>query len=143
DAGAGRRRRGMTRPGHAMSRRTFAAAAASALGAVAAGGAPLLARPRAANDGRLSARPRRAAATTLRSGALGLGSGGRDGIIQLPTTGADGPLPLLLYLHGASGTGERALGRISPIADDAGIAVVAPDSRGRTWDAVGGGFGDD
>ena len=33
--------------------------------------------------------------------------------------------------------------RIGPAADEAGVAVVAPDSRDTTWDAIRGGFGAD
>ena len=35
------------------------------------------------------------------------------------------------------------LRRIGPAADRAGVAVLAADSRGTTWDAIRGGFGDD
>ena len=33
--------------------------------------------------------------------------------------------------------------RIGPAAEQAGVAVLAPDSRGTTWDAIRDGFGDD
>src|SRR5262249_59024321 len=54
-----------------------------------------------------------------------------------------GPLPLLVLFRGASGSGEGVLRRVGPAADDAGVAVLAPDSRGSTWDAIRGDFGDD
>jgi phospholipase/carboxylesterase len=39
-------------------------------------------------------------------------------------------------LHGASGSGEGVLRRFGSIPDNAGIAVLAPDSRSSTWDAL-------
>jgi phospholipase/carboxylesterase len=90
---------------------------------------------------RLSARPR-PAQTSLRSGPLGLAAGGRDGIVQLPAEIRSG-MPLLVFLHGATQDGARMLQRIGPAADRAGVVLVAPDSRERTWDAITGNFGDD
>lgn len=118
--------------------------AGSALGSVALGGAGIAStNGGAANDGRLAARPRRGVKTTLASGALGLGGNGRDGVIQMPAVVPTGRVPLLLYLHGATQTGERSLRRIGPAASEAGVVVVAPDSRGTTWDAIRGDFSED
>lgn len=80
---------------------------------------------------------------TLRTGTLGLGGSERDGVVQLPSKLSPGPVPLLVLLHGATQSGARMLSRISAAADQAGVAVVAPDSRGRTWDAIREDFGDD
>lgn len=71
---------------------------------------------------------------------LGLG-GERDGVLVVPERA--GPMPLVLMLHGAGGTGRRAAGLIGPAAAELGCAVLAPDSRDRTWDAITGGFGPD
>src|SRR5262249_47420751 len=65
-----------------------------------------------------------------------LGSGERDGVIQMPSSMPDGPVPLLLFLHGATQSGAGMLRRIGAAADQAGIAVLAPDSRAPTWDAI-------
>jgi phospholipase/carboxylesterase len=46
-------------------------------------------------------------------------------------------------LHGAGGSGQRSLHLVMDAADAAGCAVLAPDSRARTWDAVPGQFGPD
>jgi phospholipase/carboxylesterase len=46
-------------------------------------------------------------------------------------------------LHGNGGTGRRAMRLIRPAAEATGVAVLAPDSRERTWDAVTGAFGPD
>ncbi len=46
-------------------------------------------------------------------------------------------------LHGATGSGRRAARMLEPTAEALGCAVLAPDSRGETWDAVTGQFGPD
>jgi phospholipase/carboxylesterase len=126
-----------------ITRRTFGFAATSALAALASGDAwAALGRPPAADDGRLSARPRADGTTSLKTGALGLGSE-RDGVIQMPGAPSPGPLPLLVFLHGATQSGAGMLRRIGPAADQSGVVVVAPDSRGMTWDAIRGGFLED
>ena len=61
----------------------------------------------------------------------------------MPSTPADGKVPLLVFLHGATQNGAGMLRRIGPAADKAGVAVLAPDSRGTTWDAIRSGFGED
>ena len=71
---------------------------------------------------------------------LGLG-GERDGVVVVPER--EGPIPLILMLHGAGGTGRRAVRLLGPMAAELGCAVLAPDSRGATWDAVTGAFGPD
>ena len=96
-----------------------------------------------ANDPRLTARPRRDAQTSLKNGPLGLSTGDRDALIQIPSAPPDGPMPLLVFLHGATQNGAGMLRRIGPAADQAGVAVLAPDSRGTTWDAIRGSFGED
>jgi predicted esterase len=95
------------------------------------------------NDGQLTARPRTGVATLLKSGPLGLATGDRDGVIQMPSAIPDGKVPLLVFLHGATQSGAGMLRRIGPAADQLGIAVLAPDSRDRTWDALTGRFGAD
>jgi phospholipase/carboxylesterase len=61
----------------------------------------------------------------------------RDGVLQLPATPADGPLPLLVLLHGAGGSGS---GLLRLLSGDAAIvsraAILAPDAEGRSWDAL-------
>lgn len=53
------------------------------------------------------------------------------------------PLPLFVLLHGAGGSGPGVLRHLGSAADEAGIAVLAPDSRDSSWDAIRGGFGGD
>src|SRR5262249_47521612 len=117
--------------------------ATSTLATLAVGQSCLGWTTRQRSTGRLTARPRSAAETSLASGPLGLGDGRRDGVIQIPTAPAAGKLPLLLFLHGATQSGAGLLRRIGPAADRAGVAVLLPDSRGTTWDAITDDFGDD
>jgi phospholipase/carboxylesterase len=126
-----------------ITRRRFGAAIGSAFGALAFSDACVVATREAADQARLTARPRSSVTTSLTTGPLGLGDGGRDGVVQMPSAAASGPVPLLLFLHGATQSGAGMLRRIGPAADEAGVAVLAPDSRETSWDAIRGGFGAD
>lgn len=64
-------------------------------------------------------------------------------MIQMPSTLRDGPVPLLMFLHGATQNGAAMLRRVGPAADAAGVVLVAPDSRNGTWDAIRDDFGED
>src|SRR5439155_17745134 len=120
-------------PDRPVSRRHFGMAAGCALVSIAFGDACLVATktssPEPERDGRLTARPRDDATTSLKSGPLGLGGNGRDGVIQMPSAPVEGKMPLLIFLHGATQSGGGMLRRIGPAADQAGVAVLAPDSR--------------
>jgi phospholipase/carboxylesterase len=73
---------------------------------------------------------------------LGLDAG-RDGVLYVPET-ADPGAPLLVFLHGATGTGRTHLRAVLAAVDRYGAILVAPDSRGPTWDLiVEGRFGPD
>jgi predicted esterase len=76
---------------------------------------------------------------------LRLSGSDRDGAVYVPASyRPDTPMPLVLTLHGATGSGRRGLGRLQLLADAAGLILLAPDSRGVTWDvAMSGGFGPD
>jgi phospholipase/carboxylesterase len=127
-----------------LTRRRFMTLSGGALGSVAFGDASVVStRAAEGSDGRLTARPRTGVSTTLTTGPLGLGGGGRDGVIQMPPDRPDAKVPLLVFLHGATQSGAGVLRRIGPEAAGSGIAIVAPDSRGRTWDAIRDGFGED
>ena len=84
--------------------------------------------------GRLTARPHAPASAITLRGELPLGAGGeRDGRIFVPTRGR-ASYPLMLLLHGATGSGERIERRLQGLAEELGFIIVAPDSRGMTWD---------
>jgi phospholipase/carboxylesterase len=48
-----------------------------------------------------------------------------------------------VLLHGAGSSGRAILELLDRVAAEATALVLAPDSRGATWDAVRGGFGPD
>lgn len=95
------------------------------------------------NDGRLSARPRTTASKAVPGeNALGLDPK-RDAILRIPKKPVAGPLPLLVLLHGAGGRAEAVLRRFGSAPDEAGVAVLAVDSRDQSWDAIRRNFGAD
>jgi phospholipase/carboxylesterase len=89
---------------------------------------------------RLTFRPRPAAASGRRPDGgrdepLGLG-GDRDGLLYVPDTAEPGA-PVLVFLHGAGGSGRAHLRAVLAAADRYGVVVVAPDSRAPTsWDII-------
>lgn len=62
--------------------------------------------------------------------------------MYVPDT-ADPGAPVIVFLHGATGTGRRHLRAVLGASDRFGAVVIAPDSRGDTWDVIHGGFGPD
>ncbi|MGH7525546.1 MAG: alpha/beta hydrolase, partial [Gemmatimonadales bacterium] len=99
-------------------------------------------------QGRLTARPgqgRSSARHTVPTGPRALGLGGeRDGLLYVPAGySPERPAPLALMLHGAGGSAGRGLHRLHALADESGIILLAPDSRGRTWDIIMGRYGPD
>jgi phospholipase/carboxylesterase len=74
---------------------------------------------------------------------LGLGST-RDGLLYVPAGyGEKAPAPLALTLHGAGGSAWSGISHFLHLADAAGVVLLAPESRGRTWDVLVGGYGPD
>jgi phospholipase/carboxylesterase len=136
----------MTSPPRGITRRE-AVRVALALGAAAVLESCRSAPPGDENHlapGRLSARPVRPtfAPVTGRS-SLGIG-GGRDGIVYVPQSYTPNiPAPLVLMLHGAGQDSEIGIRPFLPLADGAGAVLVAPDSRGATWDFLYGPYGAD
>jgi phospholipase/carboxylesterase len=134
---------------HTFTRRRFAATAGAFASLVFGSGCDRIghalngASAAEANDGRLTVRPP-TKATAVANGEHALGFGkGRDAIVRVPPHVPEAPLPLLVLLHGAGGSGAGVLRRLSAAADQAGVAVLAPDSRDQTWDAIRGRFGAD
>jgi phospholipase/carboxylesterase len=94
---------------------------------------------------RLTARP---GAPTAPPGALGRRPLGiattRDAILYVPSGYApEHPAPLLVMLHGAGGGGGGTIGYVEGLAEARGVLVLAPDSRGPTWDVIMGHYGPD
>ena len=95
---------------------------------------------RTTGEGRLSARPGAPEAEPER----GLHRLGQRGLLYVPD-GYDGgaPAPLAVMLHGAGGNARQGISLLAPLADALGVVVVAPTSRGDTWDVLRGGYGPD
>ena len=81
--------------------------------------------------------------TDGRDEPLGLGDE-RDGLLYVPET-AEAGAPVLVFLHGATGSGRAHLRAVLAAADRYGVVLVAPDSRHpATWDLIAqGGLGPD
>ena len=129
--------------GH-ISRRRFGVLTAGALASMATTAAcDLPGGSAAVAGGRLRARPISGVKTTATgTSVLGLDAT-RDAILQVPAHAPDALLPLVVLLHGAGGAAERLLERFGSAPADAGVAVLAPDSRGPTWDGIRYDFGPD
>jgi phospholipase/carboxylesterase len=84
-----------------------------------------------------------ASAVEERNEPLGLGDT-RDGTLYVPATARPGAA-VLVFLHGAAGSGRAHLRAVLAAADRYGLVVVAPDSRHpSTWDLIAhGSFGAD
>lgn len=119
---------------------------------LSAGGAALLASCRSAPSadtvraapGRLVARPTPPTQRpAIGKSALGLAAG-RDGLLFVPASyDPTRPAPLVLMLHGAGQSAEIGIRPFLPLADAAGAILLAPDSRGGTWDFLYGPYGAD
>ena len=95
------------------------------------------------NDGRLSARPRSDVKTSA-SGQIKLGvDSRRDAVLQIPKNAASSPLPLLVMMHGATQSADVMFDYLGSTPEEAGVVVLAPNSRGTTWDAIRTTFADD
>src|SRR5205814_5677586 len=104
------------------------------------------------NDARINARPKNGtpspapsplgSSTVGRQTYLGLDRD-RDAILQLPKSAGQAPLPLLVFLHGATQSAEDMFWYLDSAPDETGIAVLAPKARETTWDAITDSFGPD
>lgn len=94
-------------------------------------------------NARLTARPRRPF-RAVRTGQTRIGENlDRGGYLFVPESYREyQPAPLVLALHGGGGHAGR-WSNLYDECEDRGIVLVAPDSRDRTWDRIGGAFGPD
>jgi phospholipase/carboxylesterase len=131
-------------PGAAITRREALRRTTFSALAVATGGCLHSTGPGTGGDGRLTTRAA-TPTTTTSPGLYPLGFGRtRDGFLYVPTSyKADTPAPLALLLHGAGQEASELLTPMRPLADTAGLVLLAVDSRDRTWDAILGAFSAD
>jgi len=135
------RRDAVVRVGAALA----ATLGATALASCSASSTPAPAAP--GGPGRLRARP--SARLESADGSTGLiplalDGGGRDGLLFVPASyAAARPAPLVLMLHGAGGSARGALRPFLEQAEARGLLLLAPESRGATWDFIRGTYGPD
>lgn len=98
----------------------------------------------AAISGHLLARPQQPTDTAPQGLHLLEASAGRGGVLCVPARyHAEQPLPLAVVLHGAGGGAQRGIASLQRLATISNVILVVPESRGRTWDVIRGGFGPD
>ena len=69
----------------------------------------------------------------LAAGETALANGA---VAYRPAKAPEGPLPLLIILHGAGGYPPGFLQKMEPVADKLGVILIAPRSLDRTWDLI-------
>lgn len=68
----------------------------------------------------------------------------RDPILYIPKLAdPEKSAPLLVYLHGATGSEQQGIRRLGSFADKFGFVLLSPASAGMTWDAIRGEYGPD
>ncbi len=71
---------------------------------------------------------------------LGLSDDDRDATLYIPRSYRPGvPVPVMMMLHGFAGTGDGVRGMF-PLAEEFGVVMIAPESRGLTWGRAIPGF---
>jgi phospholipase/carboxylesterase len=84
-----------------------------------------------------------ASGDVVRGKALSLGlDRDRDAILHVPKS-ANSPVPLLTFLHGATQSADDMAWYLDTAPEETGVAILAPNSRDTTWDAISGNFGED
>jgi phospholipase/carboxylesterase len=93
---------------------------------------------------RLSARPASNVTSNAAPGTyvLGIATANDTRLIIPSSATATASLPLMIMLHGAGGD-EAPLEPVIAAAEQYGVAIIIPRSRGSSWDVARGGFGDD
>jgi phospholipase/carboxylesterase len=90
----------------------------------------------------LVARPHATDVHPTQPGIHALDSG--SGLIYVPAAyRVEQPAALVVMLHGAGGDAQQSIRLLRHAADADGVLVLAPRSKGLTWDAVRGAFGPD
>ena len=128
-------------PGAVWTRRRLLAAAGALAGVGVLGGCGVRLPVGSGAAASLTARPQAEPTAALPApGTQPLDLGvERPPLLHVPPGLAAGStVPLVVSLHGAGGDAEVGLGVLGGLADERGLLVLAPASRGSTWDAVTG-----
>ncbi|HXI26509.1 MAG TPA: hypothetical protein VNG71_21825 [Pyrinomonadaceae bacterium] len=130
-----------------INRRSFCTFAGGALASLAFGSACRHTWASLPGDGRITAQPH---APTKSSADVTLGKPinleldrKRDAILYVPKSATNAPLPLLMFLHGATQSADDMAWYLDSAPDETGVAILAPNSRDTTWDAITDSFGPD
>lgn len=126
-----------------VSRRNFCTIAGSAAASLLLGNACEFDHNTKSRSGRIEQRPKPNAKPAPQGGEMVLGDEARRALLRLPQNPEARPLPLFIMLHGATQSAEDMFRYLEPQLEGAGVAVLAPNSRDTTWDAIGGKFGPD
>lgn len=83
--------------------------------------------------GNASAEARAQDNTPYGQSRLGISDDDRDGTLYVPKSYRPGvPMPVMIMLHGFAGTGD-GVRSMFPLAEEFGVIIIAPESRGLTW----------
>ena len=130
-----------------INRRNFFTIAGGALASLAVGSSCRRDWANLPTDGRITARlhsPAKSAAGVTLGKPINLGlDRKRDAILYVPKSVANAPLPLLMFLHGATQSADDMAWYLDTAPDETGVAILAPNSRETTWDAITDSFGPD
>lgn len=96
-----------------------------------------------ASSGRLDSRPGRSAGGSVWGPGVHVLSMGDSVEARLAVPAGADAGPLLVFFHGAGGTGTQSISLIGEVAGRHGVAVLAPTSIAATWDLLAGGLGRD
>ncbi len=136
-----------------MNRRNFCAITGATVASISLTTACRSTWARLPSNGRLTARPPRPDKPLSNQPPLGVTQVGRqislgldrdrDAILQVPKSSSNAPLPLLVFLHGATQSAEDMFWYLDSVPDETGLAILAPNARETTWDAIADSFGPD
>lgn len=133
-----------------INRREFCTTVYAAVASLSAAACRSRSQPNGSSlssDGRLTVRPHPSGTFSANSSVgkpikLGLDQQ-RDALLYLPKSATNSPLPLLLFLHGATQSADDMFWYLDSAPDETGVAILAPNSRDTTWDAITDSFGPD
>lgn len=100
---------------------------------------------KAAEEGRLLARPAKPAKEAAKSGLHSLQiDKNRQALLYVPKGyKPENPAPFALMLHGAGGNARHGISLLQNLADEAEIILLAPKSLDATWDVIADEYGAD